>query len=213
MRIGWNLDSRTVGAVVGLQAEARIVAAAAHHLGFRIARTLVAEGALALVSIGLAGGLQPLLRAGKILIPREIVLENGQRFPTDDELSRFLGGPTPHAILGGDRIIADKREKKVLWTLTGAAAVDLESGAVAKIASEYGMPFAALRVICDAATRNLPPLALNALNQSGKVELGSVLKALAINPFQTPALIGVAADALKARRAIVRYLWSLKPTA
>ena len=110
-----------------------MVAAAAHHLGFRVAvgggtasgaeaaaRTLVAEGALALVSIGLAGGLQPLLRAGKILIPREIVLENGQRFPTDEELNRFLGGPTPHVILGGDRVIADKRQKKVLWTLTGA---------------------------------------------------------------------------------------------
>lgn len=203
-----------------------MVGAAAHHLGLRIAigggtaagaeaaaRTLVAEGALALVSIGLAGGLQPLLRAGKILIPREIVLGNGQRYPTDEELSRFLGGPTPHAILGGDRVIADKREKKVLWTLTGAAAVDLESGAVVKIATEYGLPFAALRVICDAATRNLPPVALEALNQSGKVELGSVLKALIINPLQTPSLIGVAGDALSARRALVRHLWSLQPTA
>ena len=209
-----------------MQAEARMVGAAAHHLGLRIAigggtaagaeaaaRTLVAEGALALVSIGLAGGLQPLLRAGKILIPREIVLGNGQRYPTDEELSRFLGGPTPHAILGGDRVIADKREKKVLWTLTGAAAVDLESGAVVKIATEYGLPFAALRVICDAATRNLPPVALEALNQSGKVELGSVLKALIINPLQTPSLIGVAGDALSARRALVRHLWSLQPTA
>ena len=83
---------------------------------------------------------------------------------------------------------------------------------MARIATEFGLPFAALRVICDAATRNLPPLALQALNQSGKVELGSVLKALAINPFQTPALIGVAADALTARRAVVRYLWSLNPT-
>jgi adenosylhomocysteine nucleosidase len=208
-----------------LQAEARTVAAAAHHLGFRIAvgggtavgaeaaaRSLVAEGALALVSIGLAGGLQPLLRAGKILIPREIVLENGQRYPTDEELSRFLGGPTPHAILGGDRIISDRREKKVLWTLTGGAAVDLESGAVARIATEYGLPFAALRVICDAATRDLPPVALEALDKRGKIELGSVLRALAVNPLQTPNLIGVATDALKARQALVRYLWSLKPT-
>ena len=83
---------------------------------------------------------------------------------------------------------------------------------MAKIATEFGLPFGALRVICDAATRNLPPLALEALNQSGKVELGSVLRALAGNPLQTPALIGVAADALTARRAIVRYLWALKPT-
>ena len=82
-----------------------------------------------------------------------------------------------------------------------------------KIATEYGLPFAALRVICDAATRNLPPVALEALNQSGKVELGSVLKALIINPLQTPSLIGVAGDALSARRALVRHLWSLQPTA
>ncbi len=201
-----------------------MVAAAAHHMGFRVgvgggtaagaeaaARKLVADGALGLVSIGLAGGLQPLLRAGKILVPGEIVLQSGQRFPTDPRLCRLLGGATPHAILGGDRVIADKREKKVLWTLTGAAAVDLESGAVARVAAEFGLPCAALRVVCDVATRNLPPAALAALSQNGKVELETVLKALAGNPLQIPNLIGVAGDAFIARRALVRYLWSLQP--
>ncbi len=203
-----------------------MVAAAAHHMGFRIgvgggtaagaeaaARKLVADGALGLVSIGLAGGLQPLLPAGKILVPGEIVLEDGRRFATDPGLCRMLGGATPHVLLGGERVIADKREKKVLWTLTGAAAVDLESGAVARIAAEFGLPCAALRVICDAAKRTLPPAALSALSGTGKVELETVLKALAGNPLQLPGLIGVAGDAFIARRALVRYLWSLQPEA
>ena len=60
-----------------MQTEARL----ARRLGFRIAtgggtrdgaetaaRLLVAEGALALVSFGLAGGLQPPLHSGKVLV-------------------------------------------------------------------------------------------------------------------------------------------------
>ena len=202
-----------------------MVGAAAHHLGFRIAvgggtaagaeaaaRKLVADGALALVSIGLAGGLQPLLLPGKILIPREIVLETGQRFPTDPELCRLLGGATSPAILGGDRVVATMWEKKRLWTLTGGASVDLESGAVGRVAAEYGLPCAALRVICDPATRDLPQAALAALNPGGKVEFMSVLQGLAARPSQTPDLLGLARDAFHARRALVRYLWSLQPT-
>lgn len=201
-----------------------MVGSAAHHMGFRIAvgggtaqgaetaaRQLVADGALALASIGLAGGLQPLLMPGKILIPREIVLESGQRFPTDPELSRLLGGATAHSILGGARAVVKAWEKKQLWTLSGGAAVDLESGAVARIAEEYGLPSAALRVICDPATRNLPPAALAALNPDGKVAFRSVLQALATDPWQIPNLLSLANDAYHARRALVRHLWSLQP--
>ena len=218
------MDSRSLGIIVGMQAEARFVGTAAHHMGFRIAvgggtatgaeeaaRRLVAEGALGLVSIGLSGGLQPSLPAGRVLIPTAIVLETGQRIPTDPELNQLLGGPTPHTILGRDQVAVDVLTKKILWTRTGGAAVDMESGSVARVAVEFGLPCAAIRVICDPANRQLPPAAVTALDSGGKIRLWTILQAVATQPSQVPSLIGLATDAFAARRAIIRHLWSLKP--
>jgi adenosylhomocysteine nucleosidase len=213
------LDSSPIGVVVGLRAEARL----ARRLGFRVAvgggtragaeaaaRLLVAEGAQALVSFGLSGGLQPPLRCGKILVPGEIRFETGERLPTDPALSQLLGGTTEHAILGGDRVVGEPQAKRLLWKLTGAAAVDLESGAIARVAAEYGLPCAALRVICDPAGRRLPSAALAGLDQKGKITVRPVLRALAARPWQIGNLLRLAADAFIARRALTRHLRALR---
>jgi adenosylhomocysteine nucleosidase len=205
--------------VVGMQAEARM----ARRLGFRIAvgggtrngaevaaRQLVAEGALALVSFGLAGGLQPPLLSGKILVPREVLLRTGERYPTDPGLSARLGGVTPHAVLGGDHIIAEPKDKRLLWKLTGAAAVDLESGAVAKVATEFGLPFAVLRVICDPATQLLPEAAMGALDQGGKLSLVALLGSVARHPLQIADLFRLAGHAFVARAALAKHVRKLR---
>ncbi len=206
-----------------MRAEARLLRRLARRLGFRVAigggtpagaeaaaRRLVADGALGLVSFGLAGGLHPRLRRGRILVPREILLEHGGHFATDPELSELLGGVTPHAILGGEHVLGQPQAKKLAWKITGAVAVDLESGAVARVAAEYGLPCAALRAICDPAERRLPPAALAGLSQTGKVTLGPLLRSLAANPLQILGLLRLAADAFVARRALIRHLRMLR---
>jgi adenosylhomocysteine nucleosidase len=216
------LDFSSIGVVVGMRSEARM----ARRLGFRIAigggtrngaeaaaRRLVAEGSLALVSFGLAGGLQPPLLSGKVMVPREILLRTGERFPTDPSLSARLGGVTPHAILGGDHIVGAPKDKRRLWKLTGAAAVDLESGAVAQVATEFGLPFAVLRVICDPASQRLPPAAVAALDQGGKVSLGAMLGSIARNPSQIVDLLRLAGHASIARAALARHVRKLRKSA
>ena len=47
------------------------------------ANALVAAGADALVSFGLAGGLDPALAPGAILVPREVIADDGAALPTD----------------------------------------------------------------------------------------------------------------------------------
>ena len=49
------------------------------------ARALIEEGATALVSFGLAGGLDPELRPGRVLIP-SIILADGETWRTDRAL-------------------------------------------------------------------------------------------------------------------------------
>jgi len=205
------LGSELIGVVVGLAAEARI----ARRLGWKVAvgggtaggaetaaRALLDAGVSALVSLGLAGGLDPSLRPGDIVVC-ETVISRGARYRTDAALSRRLGGSTPHALLGGDAMVASVGEKQRLWRETGAAAVDLESGAVARLATERGVPFAVLRAICDPAERALPHAAGVALDARGAVGVWRVLASLIARPGQLPALLRLAGDAAAARRALL----------
>lgn len=204
--------------IVGLAAEARL----ARPLGWPVlvgggtaagaagaARAAVAAGATALVSFGLAGGLDPALAPGAVLVPDSIQICNERRL-TDLELCHRLGGPTPHTLLGGERIAATAADKRQLFAATGAAAVDLESGAVARIAAGHGLGFAALRAVCDPAWRSLPPAALLALDHQGAIGLGRVLRSLALRPAQLPALLALARDAAAARRALQRRVATIR---
>ncbi len=172
----------------------------------------MAGGATGLLSFGLAGGLDPALRPGMVIVPERVVvgggllfplpLREGVNIPTDPALNQRLGGATPHAILGGEAIAASAAEKHRLWQTTGAAAIDLESGAVARAAAGHGLPFAVLRVICDPAGRDLPPAALTALDGRGAIGLLRVIGSLIARPGQFPGLMQLAADAAAARRAL-----------
>ncbi len=168
----------------------------------RAAAALVAQGIDALVSFGLAGGLDPALRPGSLLVASAVVLD-GRHYLADAALSLRLGGMTSHAVLGAMSIAASPALKQRLHAETGAAAVDLESGAVAREASASGLPFAVLRAVCDPAGFALPPAALAALDAGGAIGIGRVLASLAASPGQLPALFRLAGDAAAARAALL----------
>jgi adenosylhomocysteine nucleosidase len=215
-RHGWIAGEGNAGVntaiVVGLRAEALL----ARRLGVPVvvgggtaagaeaaARRAVAAGATALVSFGLAGGLDPDLRPGTLVVPAA-VLCGDQSFAADPALMQWLGGATTHRLLADDMPATDAETKRRLWRATGAATLDLESGAVVRVATAHGLPFAALRVICDPAERDLPPAALAALDASGAIGLARVVRSVIGRPGQLPALLRLAADAAAARRALAR---------
>lgn len=199
-----------LGIVVGLEAEGRI----ARCLG-RVAiggglpagaeaaaEELVAHGVTALISFGLAGGLDPALPAGTLVVP-EMVIEDGRHYLTDPALSARFGIPTTRSVLAGHTILSDPAAKHAARAATGAAIIDLESGAVARVAARHNLPFAVLRAVCDPASRALPPLALAALDAGGRISPGRVIAALLRHPGQIPALLGLARDAMRARAALM----------
>ena len=203
-----------IGIIVGMAAEAHI----ARVLGCPIeigggtppgaevaAEKLVAQGASAIISFGLAGGLDPAVKAGDLIVPIAVV-EHGQTYQTDAVLSDALGGWFGGLLLAGQAIAADSPAKAFLWRATRACAIDLESGAVARVAARHGIPFAVLRAVCDPAGRALPPAAILALDERegrGTIGLLRVARSLLVTPGQLGALIALARDAKRARAALV----------
>ena len=202
---------------MGLTAEARIAAGFGYPVevgggtpdgAARAASRLVEQGATALVSFGLAGGLDPGLRPGTVVVA-DRVLVDGETFCANAQLAESFGGLTGHSVLAGREVVADAAEKHRLYVTTHAHAIDLESGAVVRIATAFGLPFIVIRAICDPAERDLPPAALVALDPAGGIGLLSVLRSIARHPGQILGLLALACDAAHARRALaelaVRY--------
>jgi len=200
--------------VVGLRAEARL----ARRLGLAVAigggsaagataavAHAVAEGASALLSFGLSGGLDPAARPGLLLLPRSVLCDGSWHAP-DPALLAWLGGATPHTLFAGNAPAVTAADKRRLWQETGATALDLETAAVVREAVAHGLPFAALRAICDPAEQDLPPAALAALDATGAIGVARVAWSVARQPGQMPALLRLAADATAARRALTQRL-------
>jgi hopanoid-associated phosphorylase len=203
-------------AVTGLAREARLVAGPdvrpvvgggdAQALEERLTAEL-ANGARRILSIGICGALCPALRVGDTIIASEIV-HGGESYATHGPWSRDLASRLPHAVLaalaGCDEMAADRETKKELRARTRASAVDMESHIAARVAQERGVPFAALRVVSDAAHRTLPTAARVAMRPTGGIDFGAVLRAVWHAPRQLPELIRTAWEAEVAFAALFR---------
>jgi adenosylhomocysteine nucleosidase len=115
-----------------------------------------------IVSTGFCGALDPALRVGDIV--REL-----------------------HSI---DRVAVTAGEKRVLRESTGAAAVDMESAALARKAGEWGVPFYAIRAVSDTALEDMP-LDFNIYRDAeGRFSRTRIAMAALARPFsRVPALL------------------------
>jgi hopanoid-associated phosphorylase len=157
-----------------------------------LARELVAGGATALLSFGIAGGLAPGLASGRLVIGTAVKTDAGKG-ACDAGLIARLAAVLPEAaqglVWGGDVIVDTAAAKARLRRNSGADIVDLESAAVMAAAVAAGLPFGVLRTVADPAAHGLPPAALVGLDAEGRPAIGPVLRALARSPGQLPALI------------------------
>jgi adenosylhomocysteine nucleosidase len=174
------------------------------------ARRLVAAGCRALASWGLAGALDPALPAGTILVPEELILEGATRSlgSTAAWRRRVLGSLTANltvergALLTSPRALAAVSEKEGAFRRTGAAAVDMESFAVAEVAVEHGLPFLAVRVIVDRASDELPRVLEGVTDRSGAVSVGRLAGRLALSPSSIRPVLRLAGRYRAARRSL-----------
>jgi hopanoid-associated phosphorylase len=170
-----------------------------------------AAGCRAVLSFGIAGGLDPGLRTGDVVVAAGVA-SGGQRWAAHpalaDQLAATLlaGGISSKRadIAGVDAPLLTVADKTAMRRATGAAAVDMESHIACEFAARHGLVFAALRIICDPASRTLPQMVANAVRPDGGVDHLAVLADLLKKPTQLMALPRLASEARMSFRALSR---------
>lgn len=168
----------------------------------------IAQGARGVVSFGTAGGLIPGLKPGQWVIAHKVLdmPDNAREYVSAiawaDALRRAMPGALRADVAGVTAPVVTAEDKAALCRDSGAAAADMESHIVARVASAHGLPFVVARVVIDPAERSLPPAALAGMRPDGSVNIFGVLGSLAKNPLQLPALLRVGKDAGHAKQAM-----------
>ncbi len=155
----------------------------------RCAAKLVDAGANSLISWGCAAALAPVLIPGDLVLPDRIVCTDGLSIDTDvawrKRLSSTLAGKIPvyaGLIAESNRIVSDADEKRAIHADKGAIALDMESAAVARVASRFHLPFLAVRSIVDPVDVTLPPSIQDAFDENGILNIGKMLTRALLHP-------------------------------
>ena len=221
---------RQLGIVTGLKAEARIiervagrdadlpwpnlgiaVSGASSRRAAELADRMLSRGADGLLSFGLAGGLDPSLKAGDIVIGDRVLAPDGSDHGCEHAWGQAimdLKSDIPIRvgnIAGSEVAVTSRAEKRTLHNSTGAIAVDMESHAVAAVAAKAGVSFMAIRAIADSASQQVPWCALSGVSASGSMRPISVLLRLLLQPWQLPTVIAFGGR-ITARSKVVRPL-------
>jgi hopanoid-associated phosphorylase len=163
-----------------------------------------APGAAAILSLGIGGALAEGLQPGDWVVATKVAAAGGE-WPTDPAWTTALAtqlNASTGPILGADAMLLRAADKAAARAGGAALAVDMESHVAARVAQELGLPFAAARVISDAADRDLPSAVAVGMRPDGGMALGPVLWALLKNPLQLPGLIRTGRDAEVAFKAL-----------
>jgi adenosylhomocysteine nucleosidase len=207
--------------VVGMTREAKIIGEAPLLIGggdgAALAAKLEAElsrGVAGVVSFGLCGALDPALKVGDLVVG-EAVADADVLYDADldwaDRIMAALPGAARGRFARAETPVASVEGKAALQRATGAAAVDLESFTVARLARWFGTPFAVVRAVSDAATTALPHAAQVGLGPDGRPAIGRVLASLRDRPWQIGALIRTALEAEDGFHALERARQALGP--
>jgi len=163
---------------------------------------LIRKGVSALGVSGVSGGLAPELLPGDLVLPEAVIQEHGnQMWEVSPGFVHMTSAALMHEgisayrgpIITVLRPVLSARDKHTLFVKSKALAVDMESATVAAVAKSGGIPFFALRAVCDAAGHSIPGDLLVCVHQQGRVRLFQLFQSL----FVKPALVS---DLLRMKR-------------
>lgn len=184
---------------------------------------MVSEGVAALAVLGVSGGLDPGLNSGDLIVGEKVLEESVRGSDCVWEGSPKLVGSAHAALKGGglpthtgtvitmNRPVLSTERKESIYRKTLALAVDMESSAVARTATEAGLPFFLLRAICDTFDRSIPGDLFLCLDETGRVRFRLLLHKLWRNPSLVAELLRTRSLFVTALKGL-RWGWQLQIT-
>lgn len=172
---------------------------------YQEAKRLLAEGAVGLASFGIAGGLDPALEPGTLVIATKVVTGDGP-IASCERWRLSLAAALPRAIsgvvAGTTAPVAFPIEKAALFRNWHALTADLESGGTARACAEADKPFVVLRAVADPARRVIPRSALAGLTKTGRMNPLGVARSLLVRPGDLRGLMQLGLETRTALRAL-----------
>lgn len=171
------------------------------------ARGAIAEGAGALLAWGIAGALGGDVDCGDVIVPARVLSAAGEwtlNAAWRQRVAAALGtrfGVGESALYSSAQVVTRPQAKRDLAERTGAAAVDMESAAVAEAAAAAGLPCIVIRVIADGPDDTLPEGIEALLTSDGRTRYRGLLPLL-LAPWRIPALLMLAQRSSAARRVL-----------
>jgi adenosylhomocysteine nucleosidase len=181
------------------------------HNAMRAAERLLECGIDRLANWGVAGALDGELAPGDIVVPDRIRhAPDDPGFATDAIareriVSACSGSLTVRqgALWSAPEPLASQADKRAVAAQSGAIAVDMEAASIAAVATRAGLPFVAVKAICDPLDRELPRRIMRALDGG---TAGPSLRRLSAIAFGGPpvwsAVRSLSQDFARARRAL-----------
>ena len=208
----YNADIAGVGIVVLLTGMGGTHAGSA-TLGIQMIATETGRFFDVCVSTGLAGALLPQIRAGEIVVARQLRTRTvhadlrKDTIPCDEaliELTKKCGAKEVRAFYEEDHIVITAAEK--LRLSSSADVVDMESFDVISECLVWGTRGVAVRSISDTSEGDLP-LDLNlAVTKAGDVSLRRILGQVLQRPTSVPGLMRFGRQSRKAAESLGNFL-------
>jgi len=161
---------------------------------------MAAAPVTALISAGLAGACDPALHVGDV-VRAGVVIDSatGERFEA--------AGQREQVVVTGDAV-ASVREKARLRAAYGAAAVEMEAAAVARIARAHGLEFCAIKAISDEADFEIEGLAQFA-TRDGQFREAAFALHVAVRPWMWGKVLTLGRNSGRAIDALTEALRAL----
>jgi adenosylhomocysteine nucleosidase len=163
-----------------------------------------------LLVLGTAGGLQPGLRVGAIVVAESVRSNGDETWDAAEELVEraIRHGARRGTILSSATMLCSAEDKARVWNeagLDGPAVVDLESAAFAAKAAARGVPCLVVRVVCDPAEEDLPFDFNQFTDERGRVRRSAVARRALLRPGSLPRLMDLRRRVERCSERLARF--------
>lgn len=162
-----------------------------------------------IISWGAAGGIKASVVTGTLVIPEFVIDQENNIYCSDHNFNKQLMTKLPAGLLittdplfGESTLLNSQHEKESIHQITKAVAVDMESGAIARVAAENKLDFNVIRSISDDVYTKVPQSITRAIDPNGQIHSFSLLSNLLFSPQDWISIIQLAKGFWKAKKSL-----------